>query len=66
MDLARELKKVWNMKVTVVPLLVGALGTSAKALEKRLKTIDIDTKITQLQKTVLIHPNRILGKVLEV
>ena len=66
MDLARELKKVWNMKVTVVPLLVGALGTSAKALEKRLKTIDIDTKITELQKTVLIHTNRILGKVLEV
>ena len=54
------------MKVTVVPLLVGALGTSAKALEKRLKTIDIDTKITELQKTVLIHTNRILGKVLEV
>ena len=57
---------MWNMKVTVVPLLVGALGTSAKALEKRLKTIVIDTKITELQKTVLIHTNRILGKVLEV
>ena len=37
LDLARELKKVWNMKVTVVPLVVGALGTHAKALEKRLK-----------------------------
>ena len=38
LDLARELKKVWNMKVTVVPLVAGALGTPAKGLEKRLKT----------------------------
>ena len=66
LDLARELKKVWNMKVTVVPLVVEALGTPAKALEKRLKTIGIETKINELQKTVLIHTSRILRKVLEV
>ena len=59
LDLARELKKVWNMKVIVVPLVVGALGTPAKELEKRLKTIGIETKITELQKTVLIHTSRI-------
>ena len=45
LDLARELKKVWNMKVTVVPLEVGSLGTPAKALEKKLKTIGTETKI---------------------
>ena len=66
LDLATELKKVWNMKVTVVPLIVGALGTPAKALEKRLKSIDIETKITELQKTFIIHTSRILRKVLEV
>ena len=57
---------MWNMKVTVVPLVVGALGSSAKALKKRLKNIGIETKITELQKTVLIHTTRILRKVLEV
>ena len=51
LDLARKLKKVWNMKVAVVPLVVGALGTPAEALEKRLKSICIETKITELQKT---------------
>ena len=66
LDLARELKKVWNMKVTVVPLVVGALGTPAKALEKRLKTIGIETKITELQKAIMIHTSRILRKVIEV
>ena len=66
LDLARELKKVWNMKVIVVPLVVGALRTPAKELEKRLKTFGIETKITELQKTVLIHTSRILQKVIEV
>ena len=66
MDVARELKKVWNMKVAVVPLVVGALGTPAKALDKRLKAISRKTKITKLQKTVLIHASRVLRKVLEM
>ena len=48
LNLARELKKVWNMKATVLPLGVGALGKPAKALEKRLKTIGIEIKITEL------------------
>ena len=30
LDLARELKKLWNMKVTVIPILIGALGTVTK------------------------------------
>ena len=54
------------MKVIVVRLVVGALGTPAKELEKRLKTIGIETKITELLKTVLIHTSRILRKVIEV
>ena len=54
------------MKVIVVPLVVGALRTPAKELEKRLKTFGIETKITELQKTVLIHTSRILQKVIEV
>ena len=66
LDLARELKKVWNMRVAVVPLVIGDWGTPAKALEKRLKTIGTETKVTELQKTVLIHTSRILRKVLEV
>ena len=26
-DFARELKKLWNMKVTIAPILIGALGS---------------------------------------
>ena len=47
----------------VVPLVAGAMGTPVKELERRLKTIGIETKITELQKTVLIHTSRILRRV---
>ena len=30
LDLARELKKLWNMKVTIVPIVNGAFGTIIK------------------------------------
>ena len=30
LDLARELKKLWNMKVTIIPIVVGAFGTLTK------------------------------------
>ena len=30
LDLARELKKPWNMYVTIVPIVIGALGTITK------------------------------------
>lgn len=55
LGLSRKLKKVWNMKVTAFPLVVGTLGTPANALDKLLKTVGIETKIT-----VLIHTSRTL------
>ena len=27
LDLARELKKLWNMWVTIVPIVIGSFGT---------------------------------------
>ena len=30
LDLARELKKLWNMKVTIIPIVIGAVGTVTK------------------------------------
>ena len=66
LNLVRELKKLSNMNVTMVLLVVGALDTSTQALGKRLKIISLETKITELQKSVLIHTSRILQKVPEV
>ena len=37
LDLARELKKLRNMKVTMIPIVIGALGTVTKGLVQGLK-----------------------------
>ena len=34
-DLARELKKLWNMKVTIIPIVIGAFGTVTKGYYQR-------------------------------
>ena len=65
-DLARELRKIWNMKVKVIPLVIGVPGTTPIKLRNWLKEIFIETKINELQKTVLPHTARILRKVLDV
>ena len=52
-DLARELKKLWNMSVQIIPIVIGALGTTPKDLHKRLKEIGIDTKIVTAENS---HP----------
>ena len=36
-DLARELKKRWNMKVSILPVVIGAFGTVTKELLKGLE-----------------------------
>ena len=35
-DLVRELRKIWQVKVKVVPMVVGALGIIPKTLGKHL------------------------------
>ena len=37
LDFARELKKQWNMKITVIPIIVDAVGMVPKDLERRLE-----------------------------
>ena len=65
-DLAREIKKLWGMRVTVIPIVIGTLGTTPKKPKKRLEDIGIETRVIDLQKTVILHSARILRKVLEI
>ena len=65
LDLARELKKLWNMKVTIVQIVIGALGTIAKGLLKGLEDLDISGRVETIQTTALLRTVRILRRVLE-
>ena len=45
LDLARELKKLWNMKVTIIPIVIYALGTVAKIWLKGLEGLEIRRRL---------------------
>ena len=42
LDFARELRKLWNMKVKVIPNDIGALGMINKDSERRREELDIE------------------------
>ena len=65
LDLARELKKLWNMKVTIVPILIGAFVTITKGLLKGLEDLELDRRVETIQMTALLRMARILKRVLE-
>ena len=66
MDLARELKKkLWSMKVTVISIVVGTLGTITKKLIKGLEDLEIWGRVETIQSTALLRSARILRRVME-
>ena len=65
-DLGRELQKIWNVKVKIIPLVEGSLGAKLKKFGNRLKQIGITLRTAQVQKTVLLRTARTLRKLLEI
>ena len=64
-DLARELKKLWNMKVTIIPIVIGTFGTVIKGLLKGLEDLEVGGRVVIIQTTALLRMARILRRVLE-
>ena len=65
LDLARELKKIWNMKVKIIPIVIGAFGTVTKGLLKGLEDLEVGDRVETIQTTALWKTARILRRVLE-
>ena len=65
-DLGRELQKIWNVKVKIIPLVVGSLGAIPKQFDNRLKQIGITAGTAEVQQTVLLRTARVWRKVLEI
>ena len=67
LDLARELKKnkLWNMKVTIIPIVIGAFETVTKGLLKGLEDLEVGGRLETIQTTALLRTTRTLRKILE-
>ena len=66
-DLARELKKLWNMQVTVIAIVIvtEALGTVTKGMVKEPEDVEIRERVETIQTIALLRLARILRRVLE-
>ena len=53
------------MKVTIVPIVIGALGTVTKGLLKGLEELEVGGQVQTIQTTALLRTARILRRVLE-
>ena len=65
MKFDRELKILWNIKVTFIPIVVGSLGTIPIGLVNGLEDLEIKGQVESIQSTVLLRSARILRRVLE-
>ena len=65
-DLRRELQKIWNARVKIIPLVLDSLGAIPKPISNRLREIGITAETGQVQKTVLLGRDEILRKILEI
>ena len=65
LDLARELIKLWYMKVTVMPIVSGTLGTVTKGLVQGLGDLEIRRRVESIQTAAFIRSARILRGFLE-
>ena len=65
LDLARELKILRNMQVTIIPIVIGAFGTVTKGLLKGLEDLEVGGQVETIQTTALLRTARILRRVLE-
>ena len=62
LDLARELKRLKNIMVTVITVVIGILGTVLKGLKKGLEELEIRGRIEAVQTAALFRTDRIFRR----
>ena len=65
-DLEIEIRKMWQLKTIIVPIVIGALGLIKKDLKRYLSEIPAGINITEIQKISLLESAHILRKILSI
>ena len=58
-------QRMWNLKCTIVPVIIGATGIVTRSLKKNSETIPGKHSIDSLQKTAILGTSHIIRKVLQ-
>jgi hypothetical protein len=52
-DLTIDIKRMWNVKTRVIPVIIGATGTISISFRKCVNTIPGNHEVKELQKTAI-------------
>ena len=63
-SLCIEIQRIWNLKFTIMPVIIGAIGILTKSLRENLETVPGKHSIDSLQKTAILGTSHIIRKVL--
>ena len=65
-DLEIEVEKMWHLKTTPLPVVIGALGHIKKGTDKFLEQILGNPKLEEVQKIVLNSTAHVLRRALSI
>ena len=64
-SLCIEIKRMWNLKCTIIPIIIGAIGIVTRSLRKNLEVVPGEHSIDSLQKTAILGTSHIIRKVVQ-
>jgi hypothetical protein len=59
------IQRMWNLKCTIMPVIIGATGIVTKSLRENLEAIPGKHSIYSLQQTAILGTSHIIRKVLQ-
>jgi hypothetical protein len=64
-SLCIEIKRMWNLKCTIIPVTIGATEVVTRSLRKHLEVVPGRHSIDSIQKTAVLGTSHIIRKVLQ-
>ena len=64
-SLCIEIQRMWNLKCTIIPVIIRATGVVTRSIRKNLEAVPGKHSIDSLQKTPIFGTSHVIRKVLQ-
>jgi hypothetical protein len=64
-SLGIEIQRMWNLKITIIPVIIETTGIVTKSLRKNMEYISGKHSIDSTQKTAILGTSHIIRKLLQ-
>lgn len=64
-DLKIEIRRIWDMPVEIVPIIIGTLGTIPRSLKRNLEKLEAEVAPGLMQKSVILETAHIIRRVMD-